>query len=164
MWQIPLKDRVENDTTDTLVVNWPNTLHAILNVYKIASTEKLIRYLNATSGFLKKETWIKSIRAGNFVSWPGLTVRAVWRDFSESYENQQGHTKQMRQRVQSTPVKDIVEGKRKNSDTDADEHPEKKKIFFFKLTSPSTPFTPTKLENFHYAHVKAANTSCYCAK
>ena len=83
IWHILLKEKVENETTNTLVVNRPNIIHVILNVYGMPSIEKVIYYLHATSGFTAKETWIKSIRDGNFVSWPGLTLRAMRRNFPE---------------------------------------------------------------------------------
>ena len=95
MCQIPLKENVENETTRTLVVNRPNILHAILNVYELPSTEKFIRYLHVAAGFPEKETWIKSIQAGNIFSWPGLTVRSVRQHFSKSGKTQQGHMKKL---------------------------------------------------------------------
>ena len=104
-------------------VNRPRILHAILNVDEIPLTEKVIRYLHTSKGLPANETWIKSIQAGNVVSWPGLKVRAVRWHFTESDETQQGHTKKTRQGLQSTLVKDIVGGKNKIIDTDADESP-----------------------------------------
>ena len=38
MWRIPLKDKMENKTTNALVLNRPNILHAILNVHEIPSS------------------------------------------------------------------------------------------------------------------------------
>ena len=56
-------------------------------------------------------------------------------------------------------VKYIVWGKKQNSDTDADEHPKKQRDILLKITSPRTPFTPTKLESHQYANAEAASTS-----
>ena len=91
-----------------------------------------IRYLHAAGGFTVKETWIKSTRADNFVSWTGLTVRALRRNFPESDETRQGHMKQMSQGVLRMLVKNIVWVKKINIDTDADESPKKQRDVFGK--------------------------------
>jgi hypothetical protein len=36
--------------------------------------KQVIRYLHAAAGFPTKDTWIKAITNGNYVTWPGLTV------------------------------------------------------------------------------------------
>jgi hypothetical protein len=47
-------------------------------------------------------TWLEAIKAGNYVTWPGLTSTAVRKHFPESDEMQQGHMKKQRQGVRST--------------------------------------------------------------
>ena len=44
-----------------------------LNTHDLPSVGALVRYLHATAGFLVKSTWLWSIKAGNYSSWPGLT-------------------------------------------------------------------------------------------
>ena len=44
-----------------------------INAYNLPSTEALIQYFHTTAGFLFKFTWLFTIKAGNFLSWPGLT-------------------------------------------------------------------------------------------
>ena len=51
-----------------------------------------------------KDTWVKAITNGNYVSWPGLTVAAVNKHFPESVETQKGHMKKQHQNVQSTKI------------------------------------------------------------
>ena len=52
--------------------------------------------------------WIKTIKAGNYVTWPELTAEAVHKNFPDSDETQKGHMKQQCQNVRSTKVKQNV--------------------------------------------------------
>ena len=45
------------------------------SVYDLPSVEALVHYMHAASGFSVKSTWLKSIKHGNFDSWPGLTYK-----------------------------------------------------------------------------------------
>ena len=74
------------------------------NVYSLPSIPHTIRYLHAAAGFPVKETWLDAIKAGNYVTWPGLTTTAVRKHFPDSDETQQGHMKQQRQGVRSTKL------------------------------------------------------------
>jgi hypothetical protein len=40
-----------------------------------------------------KETWLNAIKAGNYVTWPGVTTTAVRKHFPELDKTQQGHMK-----------------------------------------------------------------------
>ena len=51
-----------------------NTLQAFSD-YDLPSVEALIRYFHTASGFPVRDTWLKSIKAGKFASWPGLTYQ-----------------------------------------------------------------------------------------
>ena len=75
------------------------TIH---NVYSLPSIPHTIRYLHAAAGFPVKETWLDAIKAGNYVTWPGLTTSTVRKHFPDSDETQQGHMKKQRQGVRST--------------------------------------------------------------
>jgi len=77
------------------------------SVYSLPSIPQSIRYLHAAAGFPVKETWLDAIKAGNYVTWPGLTTTAVRKHFPDSDETQQGHMKKQRQGVRST--KEVVE-------------------------------------------------------
>ena len=48
------------------------------------------------------ETWINAICAGNYDTWPGLSVKAVLKYFPESDETVLGHMKGERQGMRST--------------------------------------------------------------
>jgi hypothetical protein len=81
---------------------------AASNVYSLPSIPQAIKYLHAAAGFPMKDTWVKAIKNGNYVSWPGLTVDMVNKHFPESIETEQGHMKKQRQNVRSTKQKQIV--------------------------------------------------------
>ena len=95
MWSIP-----PNDNRDTEHAN-----HA----YSIPSTEGKIRFLHAAAGFPTKDTWLKAIKAGNYVTWPGINIKTVNRHFPESDETTKGHMKKQRQNVRSTKIKESPE-------------------------------------------------------
>jgi hypothetical protein len=69
------------------------------NIYSLPSIPQSISYLHAAAGYPVKETWIDSIKAGNFITWPGLTTAAVRKHFPESGKTQQGHMKRQCQGV-----------------------------------------------------------------
>ncbi len=75
------------------------------NVYDLPSTKETIRYLHASAGHPVKDTWTKAIKAGNFTTWPGLSVKAVHKYFPESDETKQGHMNKQHQNVRSTKIK-----------------------------------------------------------
>jgi hypothetical protein len=52
-----------------------------------------------------KSTWLKAIKAGNYVGWPMLTERNVQKYYPETSETAKGHMNQMRKNVGSTKTK-----------------------------------------------------------
>ena len=95
LWTISATDTAENNDETN-------------NIYSLPSIPHTFWYLHATTGFPVKETWLDSIKAGNYVTWPGVTTTAVRKHFPDSDKTQQGHMKKQRQGVRSTkqPVKD----------------------------------------------------------
>ena len=75
------------------------------NVYDLPLTKEMIRYLHTSAGHPVEDTWTKAIKAGNFTTWPGLSVKAVHKYFPESDETKQGHMNKQRQNVRSTKIK-----------------------------------------------------------
>ncbi len=65
----------------------------------------MVKYLHAVARFPTEDTWYKAVKAGNFITWPGLTTEAVRKHFQESDKTQQGHMKTQRQGVRSTRTK-----------------------------------------------------------
>lgn len=72
------------------------------NVYNLPSIPQMIKYHHASAGFPTKDSWVKAVRLGHYISWPGLTANAVSKFFPESVETQKGHMKKQRQNVRST--------------------------------------------------------------
>ena len=60
------------------------------NVYSLPSILQVIKYHHAAAGFPTKDTWVKAIKAGYYVSWPGLTAEAASKHFPEAEEIQKG--------------------------------------------------------------------------
>ena len=58
--------------------------------------------MNAVCGYPVKSTWLKAIKAGNFIGWPFLTVENVKKYYPETTETPKGHMTQTRKNVQST--------------------------------------------------------------
>ena len=79
------------------------------NVYDLPSTEQAIKWMHAVCGFPVKSTWLKAIKAGNYVGWPMLTVRNVQKYYPETNETPKGHMNQSRQNQRSTKAKPMKE-------------------------------------------------------
>jgi len=107
LWRIPIKKEVDNVNTDTLLLQRPIPSEAAQNVYKLPSTEKVVRYLHAALGYPTKATFTKAILQKWLLSWPQLTVGAVNEFFPETGETQKGHMKQQRKGVRSTKVRNV---------------------------------------------------------
>ena len=80
----------------------PENKEEVSHVYSLPTIPQSIRYLHTATGFPVKETWLDAIKAGNYVTWPGLTTTAVGKHFPDSDKTQQGHMKKQRQGVRST--------------------------------------------------------------
>jgi hypothetical protein len=72
LWRIPLVDMVQNQNTDTIIVNRPPTKFlpnqpppkkAIHNVFELKTTPKLVRYHHASARFPIKPQWTAAIKS-----------------------------------------------------------------------------------------------------
>ena len=81
-----------------------NTLEAY-STYDLPSVEALIRYFHAEAGYLVRSTWLKSISAGNYSSWSGLTLANATNYCPSATATIMGHLVQKRQGVRSTKKK-----------------------------------------------------------
>ena len=43
------------------------------SVYNLTSTEEAIKWMHEVCGYTVKSTWLKAIKAGNYVGWPLIT-------------------------------------------------------------------------------------------
>jgi hypothetical protein len=67
-----------------------------LNAHDLPSVGALVNYLHAAAGFPIKSTWLASIKAGNYASWPGLTYANASKYCPSSHETIKGHLSQVR--------------------------------------------------------------------
>ena len=56
------------------------------SVYDLPSTEQVIKRMHAVCGYPVKSTWLKAVKAGNFVGWPMLTAQNVSKYYPETNE------------------------------------------------------------------------------
>jgi hypothetical protein len=119
-----------------------NECKRIANVYDLPSVNQMIKYLHAAAGYPVKDTWVKAINAGNYITWPGLTATAVRKHFPESDETQKGHMKRQQQRLQSTRKLQITMGDDEdhtipNSDESTAPKPRKMRDMYIKIHNAS---------------------------
>ena len=58
--------------------------------------------MHATCRYPVKSTWLKAIKAGNFIGWPVINERTVSKYYPETTETPKGHMNQTRKNVRST--------------------------------------------------------------
>jgi hypothetical protein len=61
--------------------------------------------MHAVCGYPVKSTWLKAIKASNYIGWPMLTERNDNKYYPETSEMPKGHMNQMRKNVHSTKAK-----------------------------------------------------------
>ena len=79
------------------------------SVYDLPSTEQAVKWLHAVCGYPVKSTWLKAIKAGNFIGWPLLTEHNVKKYYPETCKTPKGHLNQSRKNVRSTKPKPFEE-------------------------------------------------------
>ena len=87
----------------------PNTSHRTTleaySAYDLPSVEALILYFHALTGYPVRSIWLKDISAGNYSSWPGLTLANATKYCPLAITTIMGHLVQKRQEVRSTKPK-----------------------------------------------------------
>jgi hypothetical protein len=61
--------------------------------------------MHAICGYPVKSTWLKAIKAENYVDWPVLTERNVQKYYLKTIKTAKGHLNQTRKNVRPTKVK-----------------------------------------------------------
>ena len=87
-YEFPNTDTI-TDTLKSMIQQAPKTTETINNAYDLPSIEPTIRYLHEVVGFPTKRTWIKSIKSGNYITWPFLTVKIS----TNIFQNQKKHNR-----------------------------------------------------------------------
>jgi hypothetical protein len=72
------------------------------NVYNINKVNQEIQYLHAAAGSPVPSTFIKAIKAGNFVTWPTLTAHNLRKYLEKSEATIKGNLNQTRKNMRST--------------------------------------------------------------
>jgi hypothetical protein len=75
------------------------------SIYDLASMEQAIKWMHAVCGYPVKSTWLKAIKAGNYIGWPMLTDCNVNKYYPETSETSKGDMNQTRKNVHSTKAK-----------------------------------------------------------
>ena len=83
------------------------TLKAYIS-YNLPSVEALVHYFHVASGFPVRDTWLSTIKEGNYRTCPGLTLDNVTAYFPSVDETIKGHMVQLLQRFRSTKTKKIL--------------------------------------------------------
>ena len=76
-------------------------------VYELPTIAQGLRWMHAVCGYPVKSTWVKAIRAGNFIGWPLLTVERVNKHYPETDETLKGHVNQSKMNTRSTKRKPL---------------------------------------------------------
>jgi hypothetical protein len=87
---------------------WKRVNTALLkanSVYDLPSVKQVIHWMHAICSFPVKSTWLKAIKAGNFVGWPLLTECKVFKYYPDTDKTTKGHLNQTRKNVCSTKRK-----------------------------------------------------------
>ena len=63
--------------------------------------------MHAVCGYPIKSTWLKAVKAGNFIGWPLLTAQNIQKYYPEAPEISKGHLNQTRKNVWSTKPKAV---------------------------------------------------------
>jgi hypothetical protein len=74
-------------------------------IFELPSTCQTILYHHALAGFPVKETFLNAVRAGDYATWPGLTIAVLHKYFPNSDKTQKGHMKGQQQGIGSTKQK-----------------------------------------------------------
>ena len=88
-------------------------------IFDLPNTRQSLMYLHAAAGFPVKETFLDTVCAGNYATWPGLTTTLIAKHFPDSDETQKGHMKGQRKGVRSTRAKPEYEIKIKPGTEDS---------------------------------------------
>ena len=79
-----------------------HTTLGVYSAYELPSVAALVRYFHAYTGYPVISTWLNAIKAGNYMSWTGLTYNNEARYCPSSDKTIKGHMVMTRQGIRST--------------------------------------------------------------
>ena len=103
LWRIALQPGESNLTS--MPNNSKKAILAAYSAYDPPNVTALIRYFHTAAGYPVQSTWLKSIGAGNYSSWPGLTLTNATKYSPPAEVTIMGHLVQKLQGVRSTKPK-----------------------------------------------------------
>ena len=107
LWDIPLHSTpVPTPLPSTEQKIKKHALNVIIS--KNQTKSDLIHYLHACCFSPPKSTFLKAIKNGNFLGWPGLTVENVTRNLVIPPATAKGHLNQEKQHLQSTKNTELL--------------------------------------------------------
>ena len=114
LWKLPLWKQAEESPRKN-----PKSALDIMpcnNAYGLPNVEAVVKYLHATAGFHLKSTWLKAIKVGNYITWPGMDYYGVNKYFPRADETIKKHISQTLQGVWSTIPKPMATPKAPEAD------------------------------------------------
>ncbi len=110
LWLMPLETKTNDGNQNVNIVgdrasNIQGVTERANAIFELPSTRQTILYHHALAGFPIKETFLNAVRAGNYATWPGLTIAALCKYFPNSDRMHKGHMKGQRQGIRSTKQK-----------------------------------------------------------
>ena len=110
MWILPLTDNTRQPQTTTTADDYNRMDETYKkyanNTYTMTSKANLIQYLHQAAFSPPKATLLKALHKNQFVTWPGLTVKAVQKYLPElSPATDKGHMKRQKLGIRSTKEK-----------------------------------------------------------
>jgi hypothetical protein len=125
LWQVPLIENVQNNSTDTVLCDQCPTeflpdrtppSKAIHNVCELKTQpNELVQYYHAAAGFPTKPSWLKAIKYKQYASWPGFTWEVVNKHFPKSEETLKGHGRKTGSRLRSTKIPAQINNDKKDN-------------------------------------------------
>jgi hypothetical protein len=83
----------------------PLRQHANVIIHKNKPKVDLIKYLHACCFSPVPSTFIKAVKNGNFITWPGLDTASIIKHLPPSVASAKGHLNQEQKNLQSTKIK-----------------------------------------------------------
>ena len=98
---VPLQENA-NPKLMTDIEGFTPMRHRAQSAYEVQAIPELINYYHGAAGYPVKDTWIKAIKKGHYIGWPGLTAKRVRRHLKRSPHTDNGHQHLIRQGIRST--------------------------------------------------------------
>ena len=122
----------------------PLQTDTINNIYELPIIGRAVWYLHASTGFPTKATWIKSIRKGNYLSWPLITVSKMWARIYLSLKKRRKGTCVINDKGYGPPKS----AKQNRLTTIKEKWKKRNRIFSSPYMTPRAQCTPTRQRNY----------------